>query len=901
MRQYGESTDTILVDALLAPTLPEFAREFAGALSKGDREREGIVAQQSIAGIDDSSAWSSLVLEWSSRDRDELIVLENLENLFNSADAIGFLSRLFARMGRGTRLAVCSRRPLPFLWNRFIAPHECVRLGVEDLRFTQPEISEVFASQALSARTAEVIFERTRGWPIAVFMLQRLSRERSLEEVLESVRGIEDEDLYDYLADQVLASMPSERVDILLAAAAIPRAKASEVAFGVGAESVNAELDDLARGSGFLYATGDSVYEVHPLVRSMLLQRYVARARETLLHAARRIGDSQPLRAAELYLAAGEESAAADLLEDIPETFTSDLAPELAEVIAKLGVEVFSRRPGLWQAAVPVRVTAITHGQWLHEALVARENLEASTPIRVRLGVLASLGNVLSNLGRHEEALAIYSRFHDPEIPAEQTVVAEFFEASIEARRGRFRSAMQLWCDVEPKLKMAKYTLALGIEEVPVRAARFLGDRVEERALLERAMALARDSRNAITIALTLEEAAFAAWLAGEEATYDRYVRELEAAVAPNTVRGTEVFRASTRGDHDSVLRSEGYEHPKMRAYASLIACSGARGTDRARLAEFALKAAMEGGEPMTAALACIACAECLTAERAKFAARAIEFAEQCESGELQQSVKAYAEGKNARFLAPLVDRLRSGPLPGTALQVAVSAASVRRAGVELSMPLRELQLVLFLACSQRGVLSGELADALWPDSDSGKASLRVYVSRVRDRLGENALVLDRGRYVLGPNVAVDLRDAEQALLVARRESPLSPKLRAQLTERARELLASGPSLADTWEWFAPVRLRINDLAREIGMLLGRDALRTGDIEGALSFGRQITSTDPFDEPARELIVRAHLAADDRVEALHEYRRYRDLLERELSTRPSAAFADLIGTAVTDL
>jgi len=51
---------------------------------------------------------------------------------------------------------------------------------------------------------------------------------------------------------------------------------------------------------------------------------------------------------------------------------------------------------------------------------------------------------------------------------------------------------------------------------------------------------------------------------------------------------------------------------------------------------------------------------------------------------------------------------------------------------------------------------------------------------------------------------------------------------------------------------------------------------------------------DALDEPANEIVIRAHVAAGRKSEALRRYRRYRDALQREYGVAPDAHLTRLL-------
>lgn len=903
VRQYAApEKSSLLCDCIEVRSVASFAYGVATALAQDSPDRTADLAQQVLSSANDVSSWIAFVTDMWSRDHAGLFIFENVERILDSVECVELLRRLLARAPASRRIAICSRRGLQFLWNRFFAPHEVLTLRSDELRFDAEEIARVFSGVNVRADSLERIAEITRGWPIAILLFLRLAREKSLPDLLETLDRIDFEDLYDYLSEQVLAATPPERFARLVAVAAIPQATGEEVAAALDDPQAAFDLQAFARDSAFLYAVSENVYEAHPLVRLMIANRFAGRCREMLLKAAWNVSASSPLRAAQLFLAAGEQDAAAEVLDGIHESFMSDIPPALAEAVARLDIEVFVRHPAVWQAATLVRAAAIPQKQWLHEALIVRERLARDTPAAVTIGVLASLGNALTNLGRHLEARAIFDdiRHRFAEMPQGQAISAGFI-AMIEARLGNFTRALEEWNEAAPLFAGSSLTLALGIIRVQALALRYRGNRSEERSRLEVAIALVRDSGAPLGIALALEEAAFGAWFAGEDVEFARHVRELEESVAPTTARGTEVFRACARANFEALRRNDGIENPKIRCYAALIGCGFTTGSTRGELALIALEAAGDAGEPMLSAIACIACIESDAGDAKELIGLARASCAAVDSDKLRAALERFAAGeRDCGILTPVLERLRSEASQSYQLSAARCRVSLARGRVECDdrevvLSNRELQLVMYLAARQRACRDAEIIEALWPDAGgpSRGTALRVYVRRVRLKLGRAAIARVRNGYTIGEGAFVDLDRIERAALQARRQASIAPELLADL-ECFLDVGSSPPTTIHDWEWYAPVLVRVDDLMREVTTLVGRHALQTGDINAALSLAGRVIERDPCDEPARELRIRAHLAAGDRASAYREFRVYRELLESELDAQPSAELAALV-------
>ncbi len=909
VRQYaGQVGPAAVCDCMGVRTASDVAQRLAAALADGDAARTAALAHKRLLPSDGAADWIAFALDsWSASSANELCILENAEQLSDSLEIIESLSRLLARTPQLRRLALCSREPLQLALSRFFAPHEIVTLRSEDLRFSEGEIAQAFSGIELSRASIDTVAQITRGWPIAVFLMARLAREQALPLLFDQVGGVAFADLYDYLSEQVLEVMPRERFTALLAVAAIPNARADEIALALGAQWERDDVAAFARSSPFLYAVAPDTFEAHPLVKTMLVDRHAERARQIVLRVASALGPSQFLRAAQLYIEAGDQETAARVLEGGYEFLLFDVPPAFAEIVAQLDSAVLLRHPAVWHAATIVRVMAIPHDQWLREALIVKERLDGATPIVVKISVLSDLGNVLTNIGRHAEARAIFEQMEreSPGVPQVGRVVSGFY-ALIDARLGKFSRALDAWHATVPSFSPSPITLALGIVQIEALVFRYRGERATERARLDAGVALAGESRASLAIALALEEAAFAAWFAGEDKLYGQYARRLEESVTPATSGGTEVFRAAAHGNFEPLRQSKGIEHPKIRFYTALIACSVSLAHERIEFARRALQAATEAGEPMSAAVACIACAQSDAAQRDDFIERARNYAAQVDSAQLHEAIEAYATSQeHYGILAPLLRRLEPhAGKPQTALEprwhISLLRCAVQRNGVPVALSRRELELLAYLSVRKRACRRDEIAEALWPQgSRSGHAAVRVYVNRVRTRLRDSSMIVGmQGCYHLGADVVVDIDLIERDIARARGQSPMRPETRAHLLSALTELTEPRSSVSEPWEWFAPVNVRIDDLMRETATMLARDALESGDVASALELSGRVVERDPLDEPARELVIRAHLASGDAASALREFRIYRETLAGELGARPSRTLESLVIDAV---
>jgi DNA-binding SARP family transcriptional activator len=191
-------------------------------------------------------------------------------------------------------------------------------------------------------------------------------------------------------------------------------------------------------------------------------------------------------------------------------------------------------------------------------------------------------------------------------------------------------------------------------------------------------------------------------------------------------------------------------------------------------------------------------------------------------------------------------------------------------------------RLLALLAIHARPMLRLYVASSLWADSTEQHAngSLRSALWRL-GRSGHQLVEADADHLRLSQNVRVDLYD---------------------VTVRARRLLSGGQAEADDFaaivpamellpdhydDWVLIERERHRQLrmhALEILCLRLSSAGRHGE---AIEAGLAAVSSEPLRESAHRVLIQAHLAEGNRCEAIRQYERYRDLIQRELGLGPS--------------
>ncbi|MEA2664223.1 MAG: hypothetical protein QOI11_1167 [Candidatus Eremiobacteraeota bacterium] len=884
----------------------ELARRLLPALADENPERSLNLSQtETIIGDGHGSAAERLAVAlaaWRVHGRPSAFVFENAEDAIREPGACDFLARLLAGRPAGRTIAICSREPLRMHLSRFASPHQILTLRAGDLAFGKAEIGAIFAPTGARPEAVERVAAISGGWPIAVLLLARFAHEGRLEPLLDRLDDVAYEELQEYLTDQVLGHAPPAVTDGLLVCAAIPQAGGRDLRLAIG-EAGYEQFAQFQKTSPFVSRDAGGIFTVHPLVASTLTERHSDRIAALLTPAAatyETAGEFQ--RAAEIHLAQGDQRAAARALEHLE--VIEAAAPPLAyaRVLASLDRAVVMRYPRLWAVTAMLRTFSVDSRAMLEEAEAIWQRLPPdATPIeRIYLYVFRVL--FMSYLGEFERALALVDDFRAqiaaPDVPQTRMHAWLLYLRSLmTARMGRLSEAERdleaAWPFVNAMHVMGSGTLAtLGADVERVR-----GNRVSEREKLERAIDHSRKSGLSNFIARDEAEAAFGAWLAGDDADYTQHAFALEAEVEREGVRGFAFFVACMRG-HER--EPQPTDNVKWVACGHLIAAaSGDDPAARVRHADLAREAAALYRSPFTQVLAALAVAELDPARRGALRAEAAAIAQRIDAPPLHEALAALGRDETGGFLAPFVRRYRpAAEAPRAGLAVELVTGRVLRDGAPVTLAEREHALLVAIAMRPEALARERLTDMLWPDLGESPArnAFHVCLHRLKSRLGDdNAVVRTREGYRLGNDVRVDLWEIDRTVAALRAADTLDARQGAALRTLYDGLRATRPAKFEAWEWFEPTERHLRELRCEVAQALAKAALDEGRTQDALALAHEMIAYDPCDEPAREIAIRAYLKSGDRAAALRHFRQYRDTLDAELQCEPSEALAALVG------
>ena len=221
------------------------------------------------------------------------------------------------------------------------------------------------------------------------------------------------------------------------------------------------------------------------------------------------------------------------------------------------------------------------------------------------------------------------------------------------------------------------------------------------------------------------------------------------------------------------------------------------------------------------------------------------------------------------------------------------------RTDVAIGSPKERRLLAMLAAHRGHDVAADRLADVLWSEHPTARpaADVATLVSRLRSRLGPEAVLGDRSGYRLGapPAVCVDLDEASDLVTEAtRRLAAGTPGLATAAGRRALDLVDGGEPLPAEPDapWAASVRDEWRELVRRGRHVVGEAALGAGDTATARRAAQEAVAADRFDETAVRLLLATHQAAGEPARGLACFERLRAALAEELGVEPAPVTRD---------
>jgi DNA-binding SARP family transcriptional activator len=211
-----------------------------------------------------------------------VLILDDFHAVDDAPDIQVVMRALITRAPERVTLLIASRRAPSLPVARLRGQGEVAELVTDDLRFSESETEQLFREtygRPLDLDVVNDLSRRTEGWAASLQLVQAAIRGRSAGEVRSFVRSLSgaEGDLYDYLAEEVIGTLPADlqhfllRVSLLhdfeptLLQAVSGRSRAEVVALSQAGERCG------------LVIRGDRGHRArrgfHPLVRQFLVDR----------------------------------------------------------------------------------------------------------------------------------------------------------------------------------------------------------------------------------------------------------------------------------------------------------------------------------------------------------------------------------------------------------------------------------------------------------------------------------------------------------------------------------------------------------------------------------------------------------------------------------------------------
>jgi DNA-binding SARP family transcriptional activator len=214
-----------------------------------------------------------------------MIILDDFHLVDDAADARHIARELVARAPERVCVVFASRRAPTVPLARLRAVGEVAEIGTDDLRFDTHE-TELLFNQTYGRRLEpDVVRElamRTEGWAASLQMVNAALRDRSTADIRAFVRSLTgaDQDLYDYLAEEVVGDLDRDLQRFLMETSILQvvTPELARIATGLGDAAVEA-FATAAERMTLLTRRTDSPrthQRYHPLVREFLEARFRA-------------------------------------------------------------------------------------------------------------------------------------------------------------------------------------------------------------------------------------------------------------------------------------------------------------------------------------------------------------------------------------------------------------------------------------------------------------------------------------------------------------------------------------------------------------------------------------------------------------------------------------------------
>jgi LuxR family maltose regulon positive regulatory protein len=253
-----------------------------------------------------------------------VLVLDDVHKVQDSADAVSFLDRFILGLPDQGVVFASGREVIEISLARMMAHGELAGFGPQDLALSREEIGSLYgiaAGKSPPAEKIEQLYEQTRGWVTGVVLSEFSIRGPGI------TASIPEELVYEYLGSVVLNRQPERIRRFLLETSVLPVMTAPTCDLILGRDDSKSLLEGIVAKGLFTTSSGTdpTIYEYHPMFRALLMETFEATAPSEFNgvreNAARVLSEENPEAAIDLFLAAGDQSSAAEVVERVADRF----------------------------------------------------------------------------------------------------------------------------------------------------------------------------------------------------------------------------------------------------------------------------------------------------------------------------------------------------------------------------------------------------------------------------------------------------------------------------------------------------------------------------------------------------------------------------------------------------
>ena len=287
-----------------------------------------------------------------------MLILDDFHLVDESPDVRAIARELVAGAPERLSIVFASRRGPSVPLARLRAAGEVAELGTDDLRFDASETACLFSEtygRPLEPDVLADVTAKTEGWAASLQLVQAALRDRTPAQIRQFVRGLSgaDQELYDYLAEEVVGDLPEDLQQFLMRTS-ILQVVTADLA-GVVTELDSVEVAGMTAAAerltllGRPSRSGKGSQRYHPLVREFLEARLlttIGAAAVAKLHRQAAVAASLDWRMAAYHFRQAGDSAsvASTIAAAIPEIMGGGQHAAAVEEIDRLPETV--RPPG---------------------------------------------------------------------------------------------------------------------------------------------------------------------------------------------------------------------------------------------------------------------------------------------------------------------------------------------------------------------------------------------------------------------------------------------------------------------------------------------------------------------------------------------------------------------------